>query len=227
MIIGRDEEQKELGCCLKSSKAEFLVIYGRRRIGKTYLIKEYFKNKFTFYVSGVNNTTNKIQLKNFTSSLKEYGLEKDAKVSDWLDAFNLLKSLLEQKNIYREEKTKKRIVFLDELPWLDAKKSDFKAILDLFWNTYGSTQNDLVLIVCGSATSWIMNNMIKDKGGFYNRLTRSIHLLPFSLKECALYSDYLNLHYKKNQIADAYMVFGGSYLLLAIIKSRKKFSSKY
>lgn len=208
-IIGRIEEQKEIDSCLKSDKAEFLVIYGRRRIGKTYLIKEYFNNKFSFYVSGVNNTTNKVQLKNFASSLKEYGLKNNQEIKDWLDAFNLLKSLLEQYNIYREEKSGKRIIFLDELPWLDGKKSDFKPALDLFWNTYASTQKDLILIVCGSATSWIMNNMIKDKGGFYNRLTKTIHLLPFSLKECLSYSQSLKLGYTKKQVVECYMIFGG------------------
>lgn len=208
-IIGRIDEQKELESCLQSVKAEFIVLYGRRRVGKTYLIKEYFKNNFSFYVSGVNNTTNKVQLKNFMTSLEEYGLKNKRKVVDWLDAFQALKSLLEQENVYREEKTKKRIIFLDELPWLDGKRSDFKAALDLFWNSYASTQNDIVLIVCGSATSWIMNNMIKNQGGSYNRLTKSIHLLPFSLKECLLYSDYLKLNYTKNQVAECYMIFGG------------------
>ncbi len=208
-IIGRIDEQKELESCLQSDKAEFVALYGRRRVGKTYLVKEYFSNHFSFYVSGVNNTTNKVQLKNFMTSLEEYGLKEKRKASDWLDAFQALKALLEQDNVYREEKSKKRIIFLDELPWLDGKRSDFKAALDLFWNSYASTKKDIILIVCGSATSWIMNNMIKDQGGFYNRLTKSIHLLPFSLKECLLYSDFLKLNYTKSQVAECYMIFGG------------------
>ena len=208
-IIGREEEQKEFDSCLKSDKPEFVVVYGRRRIGKTYLIREYFNNRFSFYISGVNNSTSKVQLRNFAKALADYGLKDNKKLEDWLDAFNALKALLEQKDIYRDEKSKKRIVFLDELPWLDGKRSDFKAALDLFWNTYGSTQSDLILIVCGSATSWIMNNMIKDHGGFYNRLTRTIHLLPFTLKECLLYSQHLKLNYTKNLISECYMIFGG------------------
>lgn len=210
-IIGRIDEQKELQACLKSSKPEFLVIYGRRRVGKTYLIKEYFDNKFSFYASGINNKSNKLQLKNFRNSLIDYGLEisKDNEPKDWLDTFRLLKKLLENGNVYRDPVYKKRIVFLDELPWMDGKRSDFKAGLDSFWNTYGSTQNDLILIVCGSATSWIMKNMVKDTGGFYNRLTRKMHLLPFTLNECLLYSKKLNLHYEKSQVIENYMVFGG------------------
>lgn len=208
-IIGRTDEQKELESCLKSLKPEFLVVFGRRRIGKTYLIKEFFNNKFSFYASGVNNVSNRIQLRNFKNALSEYGLNLDRDLKDWFDAFNSLKILLESSDVYREDASKKRIIFLDELPWMDGKRSDFKAALDLFWNTYGSTQKDLVLIVCGSATSWIIKNMVKDAGGFYNRITKKIHLLPFSLKECKLYSKYLKLNYQDSQIIDCYMIFGG------------------
>ena len=208
-VIGRIEEQKVLDLCLKSNKAEFVVLYGRRRIGKTYLIKEYFKDNFTFYASGVNNSSKKLQLKNFTTALKEYGFISNEKINDWFDAFSALKTYLKQDLIYREQSSNKRIVFLDELPWMDTKKSEFKAALDLFWNTYGSTCNDLVLIVCGSATSWIINNMVKDNGGFYNRITRKIHLLPFTLKECLEFSNYLRLNYTKQNIIECYMVFGG------------------
>lgn len=207
-LIGRIDEQKILDLCLKSNKAEFLVLYGRRRIGKTFLIKEYFKNKFTFYASGVNNCSKKIQLKNFKNSLKEYGYVQNEEIKDWFDAFSALKNYLKSNEVYKENNNKK-IVFLDELPWMDTKKSDFKAALDIFWNTYGSTCNDLVLIVCGSATSWIINNMVKDNGGFYNRITKKIHLMPFTLKECFDYSNYLKLNYSKQNVVLCYMVFGG------------------
>lgn len=208
-LIGRIEEQKVLDLCLKSNKAEFVVLYGRRRIGKTYLIKEYFNNKFSFYASGVNNCSKKIQLKNFQNSLKDYGYTQKEQIRDWFDAFSALKNYLNSDSVYKEENSGKRIVFLDELPWMDTRKSDFKAALDIFWNTYGSTCKDLVLIVCGSATSWIINNMVKDKGGFYNRITRKIHLLPFDLKECLEYSNYLKLNYTKQNVMECYMVFGG------------------
>lgn len=208
-IIGRNDEQKELKSCLKSFKPEFVVIYGRRRIGKTFLIRNFFDQRFSFYTSGVNNKSNSVQLKNFNNALNEYGFENKEPIKDWFEAFSLLKELLEKKDVYREPVYNKRIVFLDELPWMDAKRSDFKSALDLFWNTYASTKDDLILIVCGSATSRIMKNMVKDEGGFYNRITRKIHLLPFSLNECLLYSKYLNLNYNEKQVIDCYMVFGG------------------
>ncbi len=208
-LIGRNDEQNVLSSCLKSNKPEFLVVYGRRRIGKTFLIREFFNQKFSFYVSGVNNKSNAIQLKNFNAALKQYGLDNKNPIKDWFEAFGLLKVLLERDDLYREPSSNKRVIFLDELPWMDAKRSDFKAALDLFWNTYASLKDDLILIVCGSATSWIMKNMVKDNGGFYNRITRKIHLMPFSLKECKQYSDYLKLNYNNQQIVDCYMVFGG------------------
>ena len=221
-VIGREREIKELKDTLESKKAEFVVLYGRRRVGKTYLIKEFFNNKFSFYASGLNNESKSYQLKNFQNALKEYGFNEKEEVKDWLDAFSLLKKLLESDIVYRDSKTNKRIIFLDELPWMDTPRSDFKAALDLFWNTYASSQKDIVLIVCGSATSWILKNMVKDEGGFYNRLTRKIHLLPFSLKECMNLSNFLKLKYNKNQIAECYMVFGGIPYYWSLLK--KEFS---
>ncbi len=208
-ICERENEIRILESALESKKPELIVMYGRSRVGKTYLIKEFFNYKFSFYSSGINNEGKAYQLKNFYNSLKEYGLKGDEKITDWLDAFSLLKKLLESDSIYRDPRTNKRVVFLDELPWFDTPRSDFKAALDLFWNTYASTKNDLILIVCGSATSWILKNMVKDEGGFYNRLTRKIHLLPFSLSECLKLNDYFDLKYNKNQVAECYMIFGG------------------
>ena len=208
-IIGRLEEKKILEKSLKSKKPEFIVVYGRRRIGKTYLIKNYFENKFSFYTSGLNDKTYKIQLNNFKNSLIEYGLDIHKNIPNWMEAFSYLKKLLESDKVYRHPLTNKRIIFLDELPWMDGRRSDFKAALDLFWNTYASSKEDIVLIVCGSATSWIMKNMIKDEGGFYNRITKKIHLIPFTLDECKQYSDSLDLPYNTKQISELYMVFGG------------------
>ena len=208
-LIGRVEERRELLACLKSRKPEFVLLYGRKGVGKTFLVKSLFSNGPTFYTSGVNNKSLKTQLKNFADALKEYGLKDFPMPKDWLDAFKGLKTLLGKEDVYREPSSGKRIIFLDEIPWMDTKRSDFKAGLDLFWNTYASTKSDLILIVCGSATSWILKNMVKDEGGFYNRPTRKIHLLPFTLGECLLFSQYQKLGYKKKQVIECYMVFGG------------------
>lgn len=208
-IIGREEEQEILSSCLTSGKPEFLVIYGRRRVGKTYLIKEFFKKNFSFYSTGVNSTNKADKLHAFSESLASYGYDLDTIPQDWFQAFGYLRKLLESKDCYRDPETGKRVVFLDELPWMDYNGSEFKSALDYFWNTYGSTENDLLLIVCGSATSWIINNILKDTGGFYNRATNQIHLMPFNLKECKELADLRNLDFDNKTIIKAYMVFGG------------------
>ncbi len=208
-IIGREDEKEILQHCLSSNKPEFLVVYGRRRVGKTYLIKEFFEKKFSFYSTGVNSGNKSDKLHAFSESLVSYGYDSDNLPQDWFQAFSCLRKLLESEDCYREPETGKRVVFLDELPWMDSNKSDFKAALDYFWNTYGSTENDLLLIICGSATSWIINNILKDTGGFYNRTTNQIHLMPFSLKECKELTRLRNLDFDNKTIVKAYMVFGG------------------
>lgn len=120
-IIGRIEEQKVLDLCLKSNKAELVVLYGRLRICKIYLVKEYFNNKFSFYASRVENSSKKIQLKNFQNSLKDYGYNQKEQIKDWFDAFSALKSYLNSDSVYKEESSGKRIVFLNELPWMDTR----------------------------------------------------------------------------------------------------------
>lgn len=209
VIIGRNNEKEILKNCLLSKKSEFVVVYGRRRVGKTYLVKEYFQKRFSFYSTGVNSKNKSDKLRAFSESLIAYGLELEEKPKDWFEAFTRLKQILESPSCYRDHESGKRIVFLDELPWMDSKRSDFKAALDFFWNTYGSSENDLLLIVCGSATSWIINNILKDSGGFYNRVTNQIHLMPFKLKECAELAKIRNLDYDEMTLTKAYMIFGG------------------
>ncbi len=191
-----------------SKKAEFLVVYGRRRVGKTYLIKEYFNNQFSFYTTGMTETNMSGQLKAFDNALIESGAEK-SKIKDWFEAFAKLKSLLQKENIKRDAVSGKRVVFLDELPWMDTPRSDFKSALEYFWNSWASTQKDLLLIVCGSATSWIIDNLLDNKGGFYNRITKRIHLKPFNLKECELFFEASGIKMTRSQIIESYMIFGG------------------
>ena len=209
-IIGRIEEQNKLNDILKSNKPEFLVVYGRRRIGKTFLIKEFFQNKFSFYATGVLSKKSKTQLYAFNTSLKEYGSKFSSIPENWIEAFNRLKSMIIDNTIKIDNRYNKRIIFLDELPWFDNGRSDFKAAFDLFWNSFASTQNNLVLIVCGSATSWILKNLINENGGFHNRITAKISLQPFNIKEVELLVNVQNGNdLSKQEIIEAYMVFGG------------------
>ena len=208
-IIGRVKERDLLNQCIMSGRPEFMVVYGRRRVGKTFLIKEYFNNSFSFYATGMLNGKTQSQLKAFNESLIKYGDTEKKIPKDWFEAFRRLRALLEQENVIRDSVSKRRIVFLDEVPWMDTARSDFKAALDYFWNSWASSKSDVLLIVCGSATSWIINNILFDKGGFYNRVTRQLHLNPFNLKECEDFFKNNGIVMTRRQVIDSYMVFGG------------------
>ena len=186
-----------------------MAVYGRRRVGKTFLIREFFKNRFAFYASGVADGKTRAQLKSFNDSLREYGCPQRAIPKDWFEAFTRLRALLEDEGALREPGSDKLVVFLDELPWMDTPRSDFRAALDRFWNMWGSARPDLLLIVCGSATSWMIDNLIDDHGGFYNRVTRQISLAPFTLAECEEYFARARTGMTRRQVVECYMTFGG------------------
>lgn len=208
-IVGRTYEKSILQQCVDSGRPEFLAVYGRRRVGKTFLVKEFFHNRFSFYATGAKSKEKKIKLSLFGQALASYGSDEHSAPENWFEAFARLRSLLESPRCYRDKASKRKVVFLDELPWMDSPRSEFKAALDYFWNAYASSQKDILLIVCGSATSWIINNIARDTGGFYNRLTNQICLAPFHLKECEELSKALGFDFSKETIAKGYMIFGG------------------
>lgn len=219
-IIGRQNEQIILQECLDSGKSEFLVVYGRRRVGKTYLIKEFFDNRFSFYATGVNGLNLKDELDYFNDSLIEYGLDNSSRLNSWREAFNRLKMILTDDSVVRDPLSGKRIVFLDELPWMDTPRSGFRSALDHFWNSWASAQKDILLIVCGSAASWIINNILTDTGGFFNRITRQIHLRPFTLGECESFLKANDCRFNRDDIINCYMIFGGIPYYLDLISRR-------
>ena len=204
-MVGRIEEQIIFEKALKSKKAELIPVICRRRVGKTYLIRQYFKNHIAFELVGLKDADTKQQLLNFSFSLKAAN-QNTSEIEipkDWLNAFNQLIQLLEQKKTKR-----KQVVFLDELPWLATHKSGFMTGFNYFWNSYASKQN-IVVIICGSAASWMIKHVVNDKGGLHNRVTKSIYLKPFTLTETKTFlkSKHINLdHY---QIVQIYMVMGG------------------
>ena len=217
-IIGRKAEQELLKQCLDSKKSEFLAIYGRRRVGKTFLVKEAFANQFFFYATGIldENKSLSIQLENFNDELADQGGSEFARAQDWQEAFRNLNRLVEQ-----TPGNAKKVIFLDEIPWMATQNSGFLAALDHFWNRWASSRNDVLLIICGSATSWIIDNVINNRGGLHNRLTRQIQLAPFTLSECEEFFDsngFVMTHY---QIAEAYMIFGGVPYYLSLMNPRQ------
>ena len=219
-IIGRKREKDALARSMSSGRPEFVVIYGRRRVGKTYLIKEYFNGQFSFYATGLSDEKTAGQLKAFGASLKSYGCTDRNPPADWFEAFQKLREVLQKEYVYRDPVSGKRIVFLDELPWMDTARSDFRSALEYFWNSWASSQEDLVLIVCGSAASWIIRHMLKERKGFHNRVTRRIQLFPFTLKESEELLEYNDVVMTRPQIIECYMVFGGIPYYLNLIDSR-------
>ncbi len=205
MIIGRENEIAVLRGLLSSEESQFVAIYGRRRVGKTFLIREAYNYNFIFQHTGTYEATRKQQLNDFRESLYNAGMGKCAMPKTWAEAFQLLWTFLKG---FPEDGNKK-IIFIDELPWMDTPKSNFVRSLDHFWNAWATTRKDIILVICGSATSWIIDNVIMNYGGLHNRLTCQIHLQPFTLRECRQYCEAKNLGYKDRQILEAYMVMGG------------------
>ena len=219
-IIGRKKEIDILGRLSESKRPEFLAVYGRRRTGKTYLIKEYFNGQFAFYTTGLPNVKTREQLQVFKDALVKYGHNDKTIPKNWYEAFSRLREILESDSVKRDPVTHKKVVFLDELPWMDTARSDFKSALDYFWNSFGSSMDDLLLIVCGSATSWIINNIISDHGGFYNRITKQIHLHPFTIDECDELLKLNHMELSRRKVAMCYMIFGGIPYYINLLDNR-------
>jgi len=203
-IIGRYEEQRALQQYVESDKPEFLAVYGRRRVGKTFLIREYFKQNFSFYISGLANATKEEQLENFNAVLSSYSKTPYSGAGNWLGAFRQLIHLLEH-----SRKKGKKVIFIDEISWFDTPRSGFITGLEYFWNTFASARPDILLIVCGSATSWIVNKILNNRGGLHNRVTRRMSLEPFSLSECEEFLRQKQIVLNRKNIVESYMIFGG------------------
>ena len=184
-IVGRKQEIAELNRHLNSNKAEFIAVYGRRRVGKTFLINEVFRENMIFRHTGISpydrkrKSALKDQLQNFYFSLIRHGMEGISQPKSWMEAFFLLEQHLER--VYNGSR---QVVFIDELPWMDTPRSGFLTALETFWNGWCNSRHNLCLVVCGSATSWMIDNLINNKGGLYGRLTCEMKLHPFTLHEC-------------------------------------------
>ena len=202
-MVGRTEEIAELKAIAEGDRSNLVVVYGRRRIGKTFLVREAFDYSFAFTHTGMENGSLADQLRQFRESLVDAGWEDCDVPATWTEAFALLKKHLANKGDGR------KIVFIDELPWLDTPKSNFLPAFESFWNGWCSARKDIVLIVCGSATSWMVKKVLHNKGGLFNRASRTINLQPFSLHDCEEYTKEKGLVMSRREIVEAYMVFGG------------------
>lgn len=206
-IIGRKKELEQLEKAVDSSSSEFIAVYGRRRVGKTFLISSFFKDKGIYFeFTGIKDATRKTHLKRFTKVLSSvFSDDETIKTpTDWFEALDLLYEKI--KDVSPKEKI---TIFFDELPWISSAKSNFLQALDHFWNVYFSRMNNVILVVCGSAASWMIDNVISNTGGLYGRLTIKIHLMPFTLAETMEFLHSKRIDLDKKQIIELYMAMGG------------------
>jgi uncharacterized protein len=203
LFIGREAERKTILAAFEHPSSRFVAVYGRRRIGKTYLIRHTLAGKMQFQLTGRANTTTSQQLLNFQITLGNISSRKVTKPKNWFLAFQQLIEYLESCP------TEKKVVFFDELPWLATRRSDFLSALEHFWNSWASGRNDVLLVVCGSSAAWMVNQLIKNKGGLHNRVTDRIKLDPWTLRETEAYLKVKNPRIDRYSIIQIYMAMGG------------------
>lgn len=212
-IIGREQEIAELRRCLDSDRSEFVIVYGRRRVGKTFLVDHFFQGKYDFMYVGGHRLTKAKQLRNFAKALKKAaGLTHQPKLSTWDDAFDALEEFLE--SLPTE---KRKVVFIDEMPWIDTPQSEFVEALETFWNGWGARRSDIVFVATGSASSWMMDKLVDNPGGLHARITNNIYVRPFTLKETEEYLLSKQFNWSKYQILQLYMVMGGIPFYLSLL----------
>ncbi len=213
-VIGRNTEFARLDRCMEEERPQLVIVYGRRRVGKTFLIDQYFHGRFDFKLTGMYNAGKEIQLLNFSLELnRQSGSSFDAP-SDWTRAFDMLRNYL-----CSLPENEKHVVFFDEMPWLDNQRSNFLQAFEFFWNDFGCTMSNLVFIVCGSATSWMQSKIADNKGGLFDRQTCSLFLKPFTLKETEQYLESRGIFWSRYDIAQCYMVMGGIPYYLSLLRS--------
>ena len=209
MLIGRKQEIDMLGRYYRSNESDFLVVYGRRRVGKTFLIRQYFKDSFFFYATGIaSEESDKVSLRTnlerFGNKLNQYRIDQFEAPTSWMEAFDRLKE-----GIRARDSSDKKVIFLDEMPWMDTPKSSFVKALEYFWNEFASARTDILLIACGSASAWISRKVLNNRGGLHNRITGRLLLRPFTLSECEEFFRSREIVIDRRDIAEAYMIFGG------------------
>ena len=216
-IIGRENELRRLKDYYESERSEFIAVYGRRRVGKTFLVRSFFKDKFDFYATGVIDGSREVQMEAFHSALTRYGY-KGKKAKTWIESFNCLADLLEKKSKSRKRRV---VVFIDELPCFDTPRSGFIHALDLFWNGRASWIDNIYFVVCGSATSWMMRNIVNNKAGLHKRTTHTLHLRPFTLGQTEEYLKEKKFRWHRIAIMQIYMVLGGVPYYLGLLDPQK------
>ncbi len=203
-MIGRKKELEIIRNCVTADRSRLIVVYGRRRVGKTFLVREAFNYNFTFTHTGLEDGDLSDQLSAFWRSIKRQFKNECFRPDSWADAFELLKEGIERSGDAR------KCVFMDELPWMDTRNSGFVGALADFWNGWASARKDVVMVVCGSAAAWMTKKVLHNRGGLFNRANRTIYLKPFTLRECECYLESEGFAMDRKDVLSAYMIFGGA-----------------
>lgn len=212
-LIGRERECEELEWALKSQRSELVVLYGRRRVGKTFLVRRFFGDTYSFHYVGVHKQKKEVQLQNFKEALERFSGNQDIpEFGNWHEAFQQLAEYL------GNCADKRKILFFDEMPWMDTKGSEFVDELEYFWANWVQNRDDIVFIACGSATSWMKEKLEENQGGLHNRITHRIYLRPFYLNECKVYLEEHGFEWSDYQILQCYMIFGGVPYYLSLLR---------
>lgn len=205
IVIGREREIAELQRSLESDRSEFIIVYGRRRVGKTYLVDNFFNYKYDFSFVGGHRLTKQKQLRNFAKAMKKYAcLARQPKYANWDDAFDALEEFLEGL-----PEDKRKIIFIDEMPWIDTPQSEFVDALETFWNGWAARRRDILFVASGSSTSWMMDKLVENQGGLHGRITNNIYVRPFTLHEVELYMQSRGAAWDRYQLLQTYMIIGG------------------
>lgn len=204
-FVGREEELNTLHELKHSAGADLVAVLGRRRVGKTFLIKEAFKGEFDFFFTGIRDSSKETLIKSFVKKIEEYSKVKfkDETPTEWITAFGLLKKYLGKNKTKR-----KKVVFLDEFPWMDTHLSGFLPAFEYFWNDWAVNQN-IILVISGSSSSWMIENVRNNRGGLHNRISKYISLKPFTLAETEAFFKSRNINFAYTEIALIYMAMGG------------------
>ncbi len=218
-LVGRENEIKRLDRAMAEKEAQLIIVYGRRRVGKTFLINEYFNDSFAFRFTGSEKQTNKEQLKNFAYELCSAAKSEYGPFKDWTEAFFGLRAYLES-----GDPKEKQVVFFDELPWMDKQRSGFMSAFEWFWNSWGAARKNLVFVVCGSATSWMVEKLDENKGGLFNRQTCRLYIDPFDLRTTEIYLRSRGINWSRYDIVQCYMIMGGIPFYLRLLDNGLTFN---
>ena len=216
-LIAREKEVYELERLYASDRSELVIVYGRRRIGKTFLVNQVFADRFTFTFVGARNERQAVQLQRFSLQLQQFsGSPFVPKLNTWDDAFDQLRQLITSR-----PKEERKVIFFDEMPWVDTPRSSFVSSLEYFWNAWAAQRDDIMFIACGSATSWMVDRLVRNRGGLYNRVTGHIYLRPFALGECEQYLHQHRCMWDRYTILQCYMVLGGVPFYLSMLRPQE------